>query len=302
MTERIDRRALFARLQDDGTPPLSADARGSRLLLNLLAPAVHRVYWTLAQPWPKDIESMVHDARVSARRLEETLALVSPSIRATPCRQARQRVKTLRRALGASREAAVIRQDLRRLGGDADAVPARSDERSALQRAMAPYSVERLIRHGLDVLSLAARPIRKIPLRILASRHLYTRCVRAEPFLDTIDDASAGVEHHQLRIRFKRLRYTVEVLGQPFSDFLASEGVLTDLKAIQDALGAINDAQDVLKWLDQRTNGSAPPLRAAADATRRKRYATARELVHDRAWPVLGVLRRAAGHIGPLPA
>jgi CHAD domain-containing protein len=105
---------------------------------------------------------------------------------------------------------------------------------------LAPENTER----GVQTVG-ALEPYRVKELApVLIYQHL--AAVRAyEPILDT-----ATLEQmHQLRIQFKRFRYTVEY----FQEVLSSDGqkVIDDLKRVQDHLGNLNDANVAVNLLKE---------------------------------------------------
>ncbi|MFM8319940.1 MAG: CHAD domain-containing protein [Chloroflexota bacterium] len=85
-------------------------------------------------------------------------------------------------------------------------------------------------------------------VRELAPQLIYTRLAEARAFGPHLDGAPVDLLH-ALRIEFKKLRYTVEyfqeALGRPAKD------VINDLKALQDHLGDLNDAQVAAGMLGQ---------------------------------------------------
>ncbi len=75
---------------------------------------------------------------------------------------------------------------------------------------------------------------------------IYTRLASVRAFDSFLDNASTELLH-ALRIEFKKLRYTVEY----FKEILGkkAEPVIDDLKALQDHLGDLNDAQVATRLL-----------------------------------------------------
>lgn len=312
-----DRRVLLFRLLGGAEPePLAPDDAGAQLLDRLLLPRLRKVYRDAAKPWPEDTEDLVHDVRVASRRLVEALALVRPVVGKKRARRAMRKAKQLRKALGASREADVLVADFRRLteaAGMGEEVVHALDAMSAhgqdsLQKMKADHPPEALLSEAVDVLRFAATPRASTPLYALASRHLYARAEAAAPLVRTLEHEARWPEHHQLRIKAKHLRYTVEILSAPFSDSIDGRAVVGRLKEIQDALGVLNDAQDLLDWLRrpalEKDLGKRvlERVRAQADQERRARYARARDLVLGEVPTLLGDVRRSAGLIGPIDA
>src|SRR5262249_55600703 len=58
---------------------------------------------------------------------------------------------------------------------------------------------------------------------------------------DTLDSTSSAEQLHALRIRAKRLRYSIEFVGQPFGP--PAERLVRRVVELQDLLGKLQDAQ-----------------------------------------------------------
>jgi CHAD domain-containing protein/transposase-like protein len=76
---------------------------------------------------------------------------------------------------------------------------------------------------------------------------IYERLASVRAF-DSILENAALEQFHALRIEFKKLRYTVEYFREVLG--AESKAVINDLKAIQDHLGDLNDADVATKILD----------------------------------------------------
>lgn len=312
-----DRRALLAlMLGGHDLGPAQAEDRGRTLLARLLLPRVRKVYLETANPWPEDAETLVHESRVASRRLVETLELLCPAVGRARAKDAQRRAKALRQALGASREADVLVADFRALTHNAGmgeetvhALDAMTEHgQGALQAAKENYPPERLLQYGVDVLRLAATPTTAAPLSALAGPHLYARVEAAAPLVETLHDPEQSPAHHRLRIRVKHLRYTAELLGESFEAAFDAKATIGRLKTLQDALGVLNDAQDLLAWLKRPALKKAlgkktcKKVRKLADELRLSRYGFAKVVVLEQAPLLFADLRRAAGVIGPIGA
>jgi CHAD domain-containing protein len=310
-----DRRELLARFADpEDVPPLTPSDAGTTLTWNLLYPKVVETYLPAARPWPKDTEELVHDVRVASRRLVEALELAAPMLRRKARRRAQEQAKTLRRALGAGREHDVMRADLARLASAAglkkSIVSAAGLTRAgsnSLSDVKAAYRPELLLGRALDVLEMATKPRRpKLNLRQIAGPHLTRRADQTEELIDSVLDPNRLEDQHRLRIRFKRLRYTTEILADPFHDVIDGTATVTLLKDLQDALGDLNDMKDLLLYLQTPKVKSAVgakavrKLVAAGEAVLEERGGGATALVVEQAPVLVAELRRAAGVIGPM--
>jgi CHAD domain-containing protein len=121
---------------------------------------------------------------------------------------------------------------------------ARRDEATLhVKEALPPARLER---HGLRVLELAARAFDAPTLGALAGPHLEARLAEVVPLLPIIEEPSEVERHHALRIALKHLRYALEILGAVWPAQLPAEATVLPLKRLQDALGELNDAQDLL--------------------------------------------------------
>ncbi len=178
-------------------------------------------------------------------------------------------------------------------------------KQKALARADRNYPPERLIRHALDLLSWTDGK-RQSTLRRLGAAHLYRRAQATLPLIDSLLEEDQVAAHHKLRIRFKAIRYTVEILGEAFDEVLNTEVTLARLKVIQDALGDLNDAQDTEIWLRRKQVKAAltPAVRTrlliAARSLQHQRWQHARNTIVVEAYDIVGEMRRASGKIGPL--
>lgn len=304
---RLNRRELLVRFETPGEPePLSGADCGVALARKLLTQRAHAAYYAVARPWPEDSEALVHDARVACRRLVETLELAAPLFGSKATKRAQARAKRLRQALGAAREADVMRGDLQGLGRQSglptpalealgEAIGGHSEAAPDPQEIYAP---ERLYRFGLDLLELAEEAA-PLPLSELAAAHLARRAIAARPFVLSVADRRAVDAHHRLRIRLKHLRYTLELLAEPYEAELEAARRLEILKRLQDALGDLNDAADLGSWVATRDlDEGLAALPDAIQTEREARYERARRQVLEHAPLLVSDLEQAALRIG----
>lgn len=286
----------------------------------ILLPRARATYVPPSEPWPDDPEDLVHDVRVASRRLVEALELAGPLLPEKTAQRLKKDAKQLRRALGARREADVMHKDLRRLARDAelpeevvnpvgDVLGVSGGD--SLRAVRARYTHERLMKARQRVAKACASPTRSANWREVGGPHLYARASQPEARLPHLDRPEEAGEHHALRVELKRLRYAVEILSEVFPDELSPDEVLPPLKRLQDALGTLQDATDLIRFLERddvrgavtraESNGDGyARLREAALEQRGRRHARAVEVAADTAPDLLGRLRRAAGKIGQL--
>lgn len=312
MKSATDRRVLLARLEKAvHMSPLEAEDTDSTLLEKLFYPQLVECHLQAARPWPEDTVDLVHDVRVASRRLVEALALAAPMLKKRRVKEARTFAKGLRQALGEGREADVMRVDLEklmsRIGLEREAVAvediAGGDPLHAVRVA---YPPSLLLARAVDVMVMAAAPKKTgVTTRHLAGPHLALRAAETEPLIDSVRDPERLEDQHQLRIRFKRLRYTVEMIAPAFPDLIDKKAVLKSLKSMQDALGDLNDMKDLVAWLDTKAaHGELAAARTAVLEAGRleleRRQSEAQELVLSTAPELVKELGRTAGLVGPL--
>jgi CHAD domain-containing protein len=203
----------------------------------------------------EDIEH-VHDMRVSTRRMRSALRLLAPYYKPKTARSFRAQLKKIADALGAVRDLDVLIDDLGAFGSnhqaDLSATIAlldseRQQARRRLHRALDRGRYARFVSDFSAFLTTPGSGARSLEsdgfvapsqvrhvLPTLVYEHLGS--VRA---YDAVIDQAELETLHALRIEFKRLRYLVtffsDILGTSAKDFI------TELKAIQDHLGRMND-------------------------------------------------------------
>lgn len=309
MVPVVDRRGLLAvLLKAPAQAPLSPDDAGKALLEKLLWEPVHEVYAKAVRPMDHHGAALAHDVRVGTRRLTEALELAEPLLDKRAVRRAQRRARSLRHAFGDKRVADVLLEDLEALLTEAG-IPAPSGLQAfaakgerGLDEALKRYPPERVLRHGLDVLTLSQHPRRaELTLVDVAGRHLYRRANEAEPLLPALNDPRELEAHHRLRIRIKRLRYTLEICASPFGSTFEAKPALSTLRHHQSLLGRLNDAKELVLWLhDPELVELLHPELAAQLIVRARRlveqrWEEAKEAVLAELPPLLELLRRTAG-------
>jgi CHAD domain-containing protein len=223
--------------------------------------------------WQGDPEGL-HEVRVASRRVRAVLDLVEPGLYPGFKRQSRK-LKTLTRALGRTREMdvhiAILEEAGRRVPGLAacpgmehalEVIEARRRKaRKGMARGLARLSLRRLP-HLLQVPSLPD------PFREGDLAGAIWNCL--EPWLEDAFPAAALLDQedaralHALRIRVKRLRYALEVLGPGFKT--PPEPQLRHLRALQTALGEHHDRATLADLLTDLHQGLSERRRPALAA------------------------------------
>ena len=200
----------------------------------------------------------IHRLRVATRRLREALpasAELAGNDHLDPDELARE-LRRVTRGLGPVRELDVARKVLADMADREawpEAVVARIDaycqrlrDRALLDAANAIDSFDaREVRKGLEMLSQSIEKSEKTDkgdgLERVAGSSLDTRRREAARLLSRrIEEAGtlyAPTALHEIRIAAKKLRYVVELAGEP------SPGALRRLRALQSGLGRMHDAQ-----------------------------------------------------------
>ena len=216
----------------------------------------------------------VHQMRVGARRLRSALGLFEPWLLARPARSLSEELRWLGRALGRARELDVFLGDL--LGPLARGRPddkglaalceaaeaARGEAHAAVRKVLTSRRFSRLV---LRLGRFLEAPFRRsdavalqAPARRAARRVLRHRAEKMRALGERLAELSPQ-DLHRLRIRTKRLRYAIELVGQLFG---GKSGARTArrLAALQDALGHLNDlanAEALLAHLRERIGAAA---------------------------------------------
>ncbi len=293
---------------------LEPSDRGIVLSRHLLIPRIRAAYdLACTDPGLDEHEAWIHDVRVASRRLVEALDLARPILPDDPRDRVRRRAQRMRRRLGRTRELDVVLRDFENLCTRLDLpectrqsirsyVDLKREEAVNAAEAALPMSKRMKQREqALDLTRFNEAP--RLAWRDLAARHICSRTEEADHLLDAMAEPRRVEEHHELRIRFKRVRYTVELAERLLEPELELPVVLRHVKRIQDALGILNDAGDMITFVDDyeirnRLGYFHGPIKDEARRLQRRRYHEAKVVVQDKAPRVLGQLRRASGRIG----
>ena len=216
-------------------------------------------------------DDALHDFRVALRRLRSWIRAFEPSLRDAVSRKQRRRLSAIADATGATRDATVHLEWLRK-------------ERAALtaqQRVKFSWLREWLEtqrKNGTEAALAAPRDLDAMSARLTRRLSVY-RCPvvaheRAARFgtslaaqllkasdelrgdLAAIHHASDIDECHRARIAAKRLRHVMEPVSE-----VAREGntSIEALKMLQDSLGDLHDTHVFLKEIASRGKGTAAP-------------------------------------------
>jgi CHAD domain-containing protein len=238
------------------------------LLHRALESRVDHLVGLLAIPgWQEDPEQL-HQVRIASRRARSALDLVRPDLYPGYKRQARS-LRDLTSALGATRELDVHARDLEAFAGK---VPGLATG-SALEHALEALEVRRAKARKKMARGLAGRPCKRLPdlLKVPSLPDPFLpgdlssdvwECLEP-PFEAALSPLPGLLERedpealHCARIRLKRFRYTLEVLGAAFP--APPSDLLQRLRGIQTALGDHHDLalletllQDLHEGLHQR--------------------------------------------------
>jgi CHAD domain-containing protein len=218
----------------------------------------------------------IHQLRVATRRAEAALAVFGPCIRGSRRRKARKLMREIREAAGDARMADVHLTILRT---KLESAP--PSDRTALEYAVMRTLVARQTA-GQSVQRIAnkdtTRTLRKIARRVMASLRIPPEHLAAdlgvaaglEPFRAVVlqdaahtalpklaqkfrtaaaEDLATQEGLHGLRLRVKPLRYAMEIFSVCLDETLL-ETLYNELSALQERLGAINDALEVSQRLE----------------------------------------------------
>ena len=288
------------------TPQLAPDLGDPALVVDASAPdfalaALRRYFADLLAHEPgtrlgEDIEAL-HQMRVATRRLRAALGTfeaVLPSSLAT----LREELRWVAAALGTVRDLDVQIEALETMQRGAS-----WDESNALGPLLAiarerRYAARAMLLEVLDsdryarlvadtVAALrdippaeGAAPVRSFAAPVLRKRY---RQFRREA--DALSPSSPAPEFHAVRVRAKRLRYTVEVFSV-LADRPAAQ-LVDSLKGAQDLLGEHQDADVAIEWLRDivREHGSSlPPATLLLMGELMERH-RGRMVEHRRRWP-----------------
>lgn len=207
----------------------------------------------------EDIEAL-HDMRVATRRMRAAFSVFEDAYAKKKIKPLLQGLKATGRALGPVRDLDVFMEKLEKYRAnlpEADRAGLepllktwQAERETARDKMLAYLDSKTYYRFKQDFLTfvqtegMAANPVPAglpVPYQVrhIAPRLIYTR-YEAVCAYDTILGNASLDTLHQLRLTFKQLRYTLEY----FAELMGAEAkiVINDVKAMQDHLGDLNDA------------------------------------------------------------
>lgn len=243
------------------------------------------------KPAPK----RVHGLRVACRRAEAAVVALGPALDEKLTGKIRRRLRRLRRAAGPARDLDISVPLVAALSGEGGSESGRLEGERKAAFGAARRSARRF----------RLKRFRELIDRLLASGTTGSG-PRVEPALEPGWAIRTVLRHaqaagpgrgsdtrglHRLRVRLKRLRYTVELFG-PTLPAPLPEALLAEVKALLDRLGAMTDAAAVLARVEP---GGRSARAAAAEFERAKAAAVAAWQVSRRS----DLLARIARAVAP---
>lgn len=266
-------------IQPKSTVLTEAAERGARrIALDLLA-SVRDARDRLDDP---NDRTALHDFRVALRRLRSWLRAFRPLFSDTMRPKTERRLADIARAAGTSRDLEVhidwVRQARRALPANGHAGAAwlrrqlRSSKRDAdveLRDTIDRYFAKTTRRAESALERYEARVTDDGPRFGEAAAELIARqAVELQQALQRVSTQGDRAEAHAARIATKRLRYTLDGLASAAADVAP---IVDELKAQQDTLGELHDAQQFGSALATMisTLAAEPAIRPLADRTAR---------------------------------
>lgn len=236
------------------TPLQSAAETILRLRLDAVASRLDRAAADPANP------DEIHQLRVATRRAAAAMDSLRPALRDKPARRVRKQLKRIRRAAGAARDIDVhhaLLTKLRRKAPD-EQKPVIDHLLRALELRRAPATqtlADAAERHPAKELRRARKALLRFddppeagPTMLEAAREALA-ALAADAHAKGSDDLSDPERLHELRIAGKRLRYAMEVFACCFPPAFR-ELLYPRLEEAQEALGAVNDCQQMVSRLE----------------------------------------------------
>jgi len=280
-----------------GSPDLGSTEVGGQSTIGELAFAVLRRHLGVLlakEPGTRlgeDIEEL-HDMRVATRRLRAALDLFAAVLPAKAVAR-RDELRWLAAVLGAVRDLDVQIDNLDRLdrpaaGGDTDGPTAAGDldhlrrlletERQVARQAMLDaLDSDRWERLAAGMVAMARQgPNRRIaaarlPATLAVPPLVFDRHRTVVKAARKARRSGVPADFHRLRIKCKRLRYSLEFIGGVYAG--RTERFTRRLARVQDALGLMQDAEVAGERLhDLATGGDLPPATVFAMGGVAERY------------------------------
>ena len=279
---------------DVDVAPLPPKPTAEQVIQTAIASSVARLLLQLPAARVGTDPEGVHQARVAARRLRSDLKTFEPLLDSEWAAGMQQQLPWLIDELGAVRDSDVIRTKLRDLmvlhpeiDGDAArgvfhqvVLKRRRDRRRLLRHlddARATELLDQLVAASAAPATIkrASRPARDVMPKLVRKR--WKRLDRA---IEGLGRRPLAAELHEVRILSKRLRYATEAVA-PASGKQAWK-FARDAAKIQDALGELNDAAVIGRWLVAIADRLDGPAAFAAGQMAQQLVNDAH--THDRHW------------------
>jgi CHAD domain-containing protein len=215
----------------------------------------------------EDIEEL-HDMRVATRRMRAAIQVFGDFFAPEAIRPFNKAIRRVTRALGSVRDLDVFEEKAARYlatlpeeardGLDPLLETWHAQREAGRENMVAFLESERHIRFKrefaefLRTRGAGAQPVfadRPVPYQVrhVAPRLIYTRFETVRAY-ETVLDAAQVETLHALRIDCKYLRYTLEFLREVMGP--QGEAVIEEVKAMQDHLGDLNDAEVAISLLN----------------------------------------------------
>lgn len=222
---------------------------------------------------PDQIEG-VHDVRVAIRRLRSAIRDSSQISDGSPLQDIRKNLKRLANKLGAVRDRDVFVEAIEKRSAKTDdpdileglntlVIPEREKRAAAFGRVEKKFS-EKYVADLKDRFDKALDTSLNHPdhfqassVREAGNSTISTCVVRFLRLSDAFYDPFAKKRLHRLRIRGKRLRYTLELFQEPFGEEL--EPFVEEMRDMQSHLGDLHDCNLWMAKLQRRINRGKYP-------------------------------------------
>lgn len=287
----------------DGLEPDQPLLEAARFVLDVRLRLVGKLLQAARKAGPGEVEP-VHQLRVATRRADTALRVLAGSADSDRLAAMRRRLKRIRRAADAARQADVhgavlaeaessVPEDQRLVLSALGRTIARSRVKAMKQvRAVAKRypprrfgrAVDRLLRSLRDApaAETGGAPAAPITLRAAAAAALPTLVAEVRQAAQV--DLKVMENLHRLRLRGKRLRYALEIFAACISP-AARTTLYPTMKRLQDQLGQINDSHEIVLRLETH-------LRALRDRAAARQRSTDRSSGSGRAEALTALVRR----------
>lgn len=210
-------------------------------------------------------DEAIHDMRVALRRLRVVVRIARPVFGRFYCDSIRGTLARVQRASGALRDEEVLRETLAGLAvgsPELDAWIVRRARREETLRGIVEHrlragDVRRPLRELHALLVLPVPPNRRRPVSAFAHKATARARKEVERRRDAHESDAAAL--HELRIAYKRLRYTTEIFAEALPPDVAA--LAGPAARFQKRLGAVHDL-DVAQMVIGRTR-SLPSIAKA---------------------------------------